>query len=94
MKPGDRPSSVSKRRFDHVSGLFSAHGARYNGWANALIYAAAAEMASEDFARETGAFFGSLKGTLNHVLAADRIWMHRLTGEGETLSRTEHCPAR
>jgi uncharacterized damage-inducible protein DinB len=60
--------------------------ARYNGWANALIYAAAAEMASEDFARETGAFFGSLKGTLNHVLAADRIWMHRLTGEGETYS--------
>lgn len=58
--------------------------ARYNGWANALLYAAAAEMPEEDFARETDAYFGSLKGTLNHILVADRIWMRRLTGEGET----------
>lgn len=58
--------------------------ARYNGWANALIYAAAAEMPAEDLARETGAFFGSLKGTLNHLLVTDRIWMRRLTSEGVT----------
>jgi uncharacterized damage-inducible protein DinB len=27
--------------------------------------------------------FGSLNGTLNHLLTADRIWMHRLTGTGD-----------
>jgi len=67
--------------------------ARYNGWANALLYAAAAEMPAEDYGRELSAFFGSLKGTLNHVLVADRIWMRRLTGEGETyadLNRVLH----
>jgi len=30
-----------------------------------------------------GVFFGSLHGTLNHLLVADRIWLKRLTGEGE-----------
>lgn len=61
--------------------------AAYNKWANALIYDAAAELNDEEFLRETGAFFHSMHGTLNHVLVADRIWLKRLTGEG-------HAPAR
>jgi uncharacterized damage-inducible protein DinB len=28
-------------------------------------------------------FFGSLHGTLNHLLLTDRVWLKRLTGEGE-----------
>ena len=30
--------------------------------------------------RNRGAFFGSIHATLNHLLWADRIWMHRLAG--------------
>lgn len=57
--------------------------AAYNQWANGRIYDAAADLGENEFDRDTGAFFGSLKGTLNHVLVADRIWMKRFTGEGD-----------
>lgn len=36
-----------------------------------------------DYRADRGAFFGSLHGTLNHLLLGDRMGMHRFTGEGE-----------
>ena len=57
--------------------------AAYNQWANGRIYDAATDLDEEEFNRDVGAFFGSLMGTLNHLLAADRIWMKRFTGEGD-----------
>jgi uncharacterized damage-inducible protein DinB len=57
--------------------------ADYNAWANQRIYAAAAGLTKAEFARDTGAFFKSMRGTLNHLLVADRIWMKRFTGEGD-----------
>lgn len=56
--------------------------AAYNRWANAAVYDAAQDLSAEELARDTGAFFGSALGTLNHILVADRIWMKRFTGEG------------
>lgn len=57
--------------------------AAYNNWANARLYEAAFALPETDYRRDVGAFFKSLNGTLNHLLVADRIWMKRLTGEGE-----------
>ncbi len=57
--------------------------ARYNAWANARLYAAARNLPDASYRKKVGAFFGSLHGTLNHLLVTDRIWMRRLTGEGE-----------
>jgi uncharacterized damage-inducible protein DinB len=57
--------------------------AGYNQWANRRLYAAAAELPDADYRADHGAFFGSVHGTLNHLLAGDRIWMRRLTGEGD-----------
>jgi uncharacterized damage-inducible protein DinB len=57
--------------------------ADYNHWANRRLYAAAMEMPDEAYRRPTGVFFGSLHGTLNHLLLTDRLWLKRLTGEGE-----------
>jgi uncharacterized damage-inducible protein DinB len=57
--------------------------AAYNQWANNRIYDAAADLSEDEFRQDTGAFFGSMMGTLNHVLVADRIWMKRFTGEGD-----------
>ena len=37
----------------------------------------------DEFDRNVGAFFGSMMGTLNHLLVTDRIWMKRFTGEGD-----------
>lgn len=56
--------------------------AAYNHWANTAVYDAAARLDDEALNRNTGAFFGSLLGTLNHILVADRIWLKRFTGEG------------
>ncbi len=56
--------------------------AAYNRWANALVYEATAALSEDDQNRDMGAFFGSMIGTLNHVLVADRIWLKRFTGEG------------
>src|SRR5215831_14202825 len=57
--------------------------ADYNHWANRRLYAAALALPDEQYRHHTGVFFGSLHGTLNHLLLADRIWLKRLTGEGE-----------
>lgn len=56
--------------------------AAYNRWANGLVCDAAEALTQEELNRDAGAFFGSLLGTLNHVLVADRIWLKRFTGEG------------
>jgi uncharacterized damage-inducible protein DinB len=47
------------------------------------IYGAALEMPEEQYRRATGVFFGSLHGTLNHLVLTDRVWMKRLDGKGE-----------
>lgn len=57
--------------------------AAYNAWANSRVYAAAQALAEQEFGRDVGAFFRSMKGTLNHLLVADRVWMKRFTGEGD-----------
>ncbi|TJW43297.1 MAG: DUF664 domain-containing protein, partial [Mesorhizobium sp.] len=63
--------------------------AAYNQWANGRIYDAAADLDEEEFGRDVGAFFGSMMGTLNHLLAVDRVWMKRFTGEGDAPARTD-----
>ena len=57
--------------------------AAYNAWVNERLYEAAARLGDADYRADRGAFFGSLHGTLNHLLLGDRIWMHRFTGEGD-----------
>ncbi len=56
--------------------------ADYNAWANLRLYRMASGLPAADYRRPSGAYFGSLHGTLNHLLVADRIWLHRLTGSG------------
>jgi len=57
--------------------------AAYNSWANQRLYDAAAELDEDELLRDIGVFFKSMIGTLNHILAADRIWMKRFTGDGD-----------
>jgi uncharacterized damage-inducible protein DinB len=57
--------------------------ARYNAWANARLFRMAGALQDELYRKEVGSYFKSLHGTLNHLLAADRIWMRRLTGMGD-----------
>ena len=51
--------------------------AEYNAWMNAKLYAAAAKLAASELAKDRGAFFGSILGTLNHLVVGDTIWLKR-----------------
>ena len=51
--------------------------ADYNQWMNRSIYLAASQLNANDLFENRGAFFGSVIGTLNHVLVGDIIWLKR-----------------
>lgn len=51
--------------------------ATYNQWMNRRLYDAAAALTDEALAQDRGAFFGSVLGTLNHLVVADTIWLKR-----------------
>lgn len=51
--------------------------ADYNRWMNQRVYAAAARLPADAVTQDRGAFFGSILGTLNHLMVADRIWLRR-----------------
>ncbi len=51
--------------------------AQYNASMNVKLYQAAAQLSAEQLAEDKGAFFGSLIGTLNHIVAGDTIWLQR-----------------
>jgi uncharacterized damage-inducible protein DinB len=59
---------------------FARTMARYNAWQNRSIYMAADDL--DDAAREAdrGAFFGSIRATLSHLMWGDLMWMSRLDG--------------
>jgi uncharacterized damage-inducible protein DinB len=53
--------------------------AEYNEWMNTRLYEAASTLPPADVLADKGAFFGSLYGTLNHILLADLMWLKRLS---------------
>ena len=53
--------------------------ADYNAWMNAKLYAAAASLPAHELTLDHKAFFGSIIGTLNHLVVADTIWLKRFT---------------
>ena len=55
--------------------------AAYTAWANRRLYDACAALPEAEYRKDRKAFFGSLHGTLNHILVGDRIWLGRITGE-------------
>lgn len=54
--------------------------ASYNAAMNGRLYAAAATLPHDALRADRGAFFGSLIGTLNHLVAGDTIWLRRFMG--------------
>ena len=63
--------------------------AAYNKWANARLYAAALDLSQSSYRLHIGVAFGGLHGTLNHLLLTDRLWLKRLTGEGDHPNRLD-----
>lgn len=63
--------------------------ARYNQWANRRLFEAAAALDDADYRADRGVFFRSMHGTLNHLLVTDRVWLQRITGEGDAPDRLD-----
>lgn len=49
----------------------------YNASMNRKLYDAAARLPEPEIAADRKAFFGSLLGTLNHIISGDTIWLRR-----------------
>lgn len=64
--------------------------AEYNQWMNKSIYSAASQLSASDLAEDRGAFFGSIIGTLNHLLVGDTIWLKRFAEHPAKLKSLEH----
>jgi uncharacterized damage-inducible protein DinB len=63
--------------------------AAYNRWANARLYAAALDLSDQGYRLHIGVSYGTLHGTLNYLLLTDRLWLKRLTGEGDHPDRLD-----
>ncbi|MFT6662545.1 MAG: putative damage-inducible protein DinB [Maricaulis maris] len=66
--------------------------ADYNAWANRRIYGAAREVGEDARNRDIGAYFGSLQGTLTHILVADHLWLARLMSQPAPHKRLDETP--
>ena len=53
----------------------------YDEWANALALGAAARLSGEEFTRDLGNSFPSVRDTLVHLLFAEWVWLRRWQGE-------------
>jgi uncharacterized damage-inducible protein DinB len=54
--------------------------ALYNAEMNRRVFAAAARLSDQERRAQRGAFWGSIHGTLCHLLWGDRMWMSRFDG--------------
>ena len=53
----------------------------YNAWANARSLGAVGRLTAEEFTRESGGSFRSMRDTLVHMLWAEWLWLRRWLGE-------------
>jgi uncharacterized damage-inducible protein DinB len=54
--------------------------AQYNAEINRRVFAAAQRLSEENRRQQRGAFWGSIHGTLCHLLWGDQMWMFRFDG--------------
>ena len=59
-----------KRQFEMLS--------QYNSWMNKSIFNICDLLGDDVRNKDMGAFFGSIHGTLDHILYGDKAWLERL----------------
>jgi len=67
--------------------------ASYNQRMNRNTYQAASTLSVNELERDRSAFFGSIIGTLNHILVGDTIWLKRFSGHHITFLSLDHVRA-
>ncbi len=56
----------------------------YNFWANRRVLEACAPLSAEEFTRQNGSSFPSVRETLAHICGAEWIWLERWNGRVPT----------
>jgi uncharacterized damage-inducible protein DinB len=69
-----------------ITPAFARTMAAYNHWQNEAVLAAAETLDPAVRDADAGLFFGSITATLNHLVWADQIWLHRLAGTTEPVA--------
>jgi len=64
--------------------------ASYNQTMNRNVYKAASALNASELDMDRGAFFGSIIGTLNHILVGDTIWLKRFASHQITFSSLDY----
>lgn len=66
--------------------------ADYNRWMNGRLYGAAERLPESGRTAPRGAFFGSIAGTLGHLVTGDSLWLRRFMPLpcAEVLRRADH----
>lgn len=59
--------------------------AAYNQWANDLLLKECEAITTDEYHRDLGTYFNSIHGTMDHLLVADKIWLHRFSGQGDPI---------
>ena len=66
--------------------------ALYNKLANQRLYDACVLLSDAELKKRREAFFGSIHGTLNHIMVGDRIWLSRFSGEEAPSTNLDAIP--
>ncbi len=72
IAPPHRRGRTQVNRIEHIALM-----AHYNQWMNRKVYDAAGTLTDEELALDRKAFFGSILGTLNHLMLGDTVWLKR-----------------
>ena len=78
-----------------MSDVWSEHFrflARYNRWANARLYHVCEALPDLEYLKPRRAFFGSIHGTLSHLLVGDLVWFARFLGQTPAVSSLDEQP--
>lgn len=69
-----------------ISAEYCKTMAKYNNWQNNNLIAELSSMDESAWNQDHQVFFGSLKGTLNHLLYGDRAWLDRFQGRAVSVT--------
>ena len=54
----------------------------YNEWADGHVMDAASKLTDDQYTRDLGASFGSVRGNLTHIVGAQTVWLARFNSSG------------
>ena len=72
MAPSRQEGRTAVNRIEHIALM-----ATYNQWMNRKVYDAASTLTHAQLTLDRQAFFGSILGTLNHLMLGDTVWLKR-----------------